>query len=199
MEFSESLRNLRLTAISTCVGPAGTLKFFSGKAPASCEDDDRPDDLLAEITLPARPFTDARDAIIAGQWTGVASGVGRIGHFRLSDQSGRTHLQGTVSAPGGGGDMEVSDTIVVPEQRLEVRFAIVGANGAPTTATDKRATTSIDDDDVVDMLDVVADGVRLKFDRPLDDNIVRDGGSVSADGTPNGGLMRKALGTSRRR
>ena len=178
-QYSTGLRDARLNAIAKAVGAGPTLKMFSGPEPISCEHPD-PQRLLVSMQLPRQWLSPATDGIVTklGEWSATASDVGRIGCFRICDQRGTCHLQCSISAAGGRGDMTVNDTVVVPGQRVVVdQFAIVGAGRPPTTAV--KPTTTIDDDDIDEVLDaindIVADGTRLKFDKPLREEIVRDG------------------------
>jgi hypothetical protein len=193
-QYSASLRDARLNAVVKIFGSSGaTLKFFSGRLPLLCEDDDPPH-LLATMQLPRQPFSDAKDGVVAaqGKWSATAVDVGRISAFRIYDANGRCHLQGAVGIAGQPAiDMVVDSDVVVPGQGIEVsRFAIVGAAG-PTT--DKRATTTIDDDDVAETL---GQGIH-KFARALNEKLVADGEAVRTERTAYGDLMRRALNQNR--
>jgi hypothetical protein len=190
-QFSASLRDARLNAISRTIGAAPTLKFYSAPEPLTCDHSDVADALLATMQLPHKWLADAKAGIVSklGDWETTADDVGRIMSFRICDAHGKCHLQGSVSVAGAGGDMTVNDTIVVPKQKIVVeQFAIIGAGGPPTAA-DRRATTTIDDDDVDQTL---GQGIH-RFANALNNKIVADGESVRSERTAYGDLMRRAL------
>ena len=67
----------------------------------------------------------------SGTWEDLsADATGTAGHFRLYDSAGTTcHLQGTVTATGGGGDMEVSSTSFTAGQSFTVTtFTLTDGN-----------------------------------------------------------------------
>jgi hypothetical protein len=59
-----------------------------------------------------------------------ANNTGTAEHFRLYDSAGTTcHLQGTVTATGGGGDMEVSSTSFTAAQSFTINtFTLTDGN-----------------------------------------------------------------------
>jgi hypothetical protein len=51
--------------------------------------------------------------------TGAAAGT--AGHYRLTDNAGTTvHMQGTVTATGGGGDLTVDNTSIASGQAVNI-------------------------------------------------------------------------------
>jgi hypothetical protein len=86
--------------------------------------------LLAEITLPANAMAaaSARAIVKAGTWQDAsANATGTAGHFRIiiSGDAGTTNttdkrLDGTITATGGGGDMEVDNTSFASGQSFTV-------------------------------------------------------------------------------
>jgi hypothetical protein len=147
-----------------------------------CEDRD-PAHLLAAMTLPRTPFSDVKDGVVAtqGDWSGAATDVGRVGCFRIYDQAGTCHLQGSVGLENSSADMIVSNDVLVPGQRISVQFALVGASG-PQTGSDRPPPTAVIDD--ADVEEALA-------------HVVRDGGVVRAERTAYGDLMRRALNKKR--
>jgi hypothetical protein len=66
-----------------------------------------------------------------GTWSdSSADATGTAGHFRIKDSTGATtHLQGTVTATGGGGDMTLSSTSITSGQVVAVdTFSISEGN-----------------------------------------------------------------------
>lgn len=96
-------------------GPAaGTIKLYTGAQPASANDA-ATGTLLATITLsdPAFGAASTGVATLAGtplSGTGVAAGT--AGWARLADSTGATVLDGSVTATGGGGQVELSTTTI---------------------------------------------------------------------------------------
>ncbi len=67
----------------------------------------------------------------SGTWTdSSADATGTAGHFRIYDSGGTTcHIQGTVTATGGGGDMTVDSTSFTAGQSFTVNtFTLTAAN-----------------------------------------------------------------------
>lgn len=65
-----------------------------------------------------------------GAWSGTGSAAGNVGHFEIVDNAGTTcHLQGNVTATGGGGDMTMDNINVAIGQVITVNtFTIAAAN-----------------------------------------------------------------------
>lgn len=111
IQFSTTLRNNRLDQVETTLGAAPTLCIFSGAAPANCGSANT-GTVLSTITLPSDWMAAASGGskALSGTWQDAsADASGTAGHFRLF--TGATcHVQGSVTASGGGGDMIVSTT-----------------------------------------------------------------------------------------
>ena len=110
IKLSVTVRNAKLDAIETAIGTAPLLKIRTGSAPATCATADS-GTVLASITCPSDWASAASSGAKAllGTWSDTsADATGDAGHFRIYDSSGTTcHLQGTVTALSGGGDMEL--------------------------------------------------------------------------------------------
>jgi hypothetical protein len=113
IQLSTTARNGLLDAIETAIGTSAILKIRTGAAPATCATADS-GTVLATCNLPSDWMAAAASGQKAksGTWEDTsADGTGTAGHFRIYDSGGTTcHLQGTVTATGGGGDMEVNST-----------------------------------------------------------------------------------------
>ena len=131
VQFSVDLRNNRVDQVETTIGGTGTLKIFSGAAPANCATADSGTE-LAVISLPASFLTAAAAgsaSIDNGPWQDAsADAAGTAGHFRM--YNGATcHLQGTCSATGGGGDMELDNAVLAAGQEFNVNsFTLTDGN-----------------------------------------------------------------------
>lgn len=113
IQLSTTVRNARLDSIETTIGTSAVLKIWSGSPPANCGAADT-GTVLASITCPSDWMAAASGGQKAksGTWEDLsADNTGTAGHFRLYDSTATTcHMQGTITATGGGGDMEVSST-----------------------------------------------------------------------------------------
>jgi hypothetical protein len=114
LQFSVAVRNAKLDAIETTLGVSAILRIRTGAAPASCADADA-GTVLAELTLPVDW------AAAASGGTKAKSGTGTAAHWRLYDSTGTVcHAQGTCTATGGGGDMELSSTSITTGDAVSV-------------------------------------------------------------------------------
>lgn len=115
IKMSAAVRNARLDAIETAVGTSAILRIRTGTVPTNITDADA-GTVLASITLPSDWMSAASGGIksLTGTWTDAsADATGTAGHFRLYASNGTTqHMQGTVTATGGGGDMTINNTSI---------------------------------------------------------------------------------------
>jgi hypothetical protein len=115
IKMSVAVRNARLDAVETAIGATAVLKIRSGAVPTNIADSDA-GTVLATLTLPADWMAAAASGqkSLAGSWTDTsADSTGTAGHFRLYASNGTTqHIQGTVTATGGGGDMTLNNTSI---------------------------------------------------------------------------------------
>lgn len=130
IQLSAAVRNARLDAIESTIGTTPTLEIRSGSAPANCAAADT-GTVLATLTLPSDWMAAASSGAkaIAGTWQDLsADATGTAAHFRIK-QSTTCHLQGTITATGGGGDMEVSSTSFTAGQSFTVNtFTLTDGN-----------------------------------------------------------------------
>lgn len=132
VQLSVAVRNARLDAIETAIGISAKLQIWSGSMPASCAtaasgtkllDDALASDWAANAASGSKNLNGTP---IAG--TGLAGGT--AGYFRIMDSTNTTcHMQGTVTATGGGGDMTIDNTSIAVSQAVNVTsFAMTDAN-----------------------------------------------------------------------
>jgi hypothetical protein len=110
-QHSIALRNNRANQVEATIGPSAILELRTGPQPANCAAADT-GTLLALLTLPVDWLLAAVNGVLAksGTWEDVsANGDGIAAHFRFKDSGGTTHIQGTVTLTGGGGDLTVSN------------------------------------------------------------------------------------------
>lgn len=132
IQFSIAVRNARLDAIETAIGASPIMRIRTGAAPASCATADS-GTVLATLNLPADWMADAASGSksMSGTWQDAsADASGVAGHFRIYDASGTTcHLQGTVTATGGGGDLQVDNVNFATGQSFTVTsFTLTDGN-----------------------------------------------------------------------
>lgn len=123
IQLSTAVRNARLDALETAIGTDPVLKIRTGGPPANCAAADT-GSVLATLTLPTDWMAAAASGskAKAGTWQDAsADGDGTAAHFRLYDSGGATcHLQGTVTAAGGGGDLIVQNTSFATGQDFSI-------------------------------------------------------------------------------
>lgn len=133
LQLSVGVRNAMLDAIETVIGASAVLKIRSGSAPADVATADS-GTVLSTVSLPSDWMAAASGGTKAksGTWQdSSADATGTAAHFRIYASDGTTaHMQGTVTATGGGGDMTVDNTSFASGQSFTVTgFTLTAANG----------------------------------------------------------------------
>lgn len=133
LQYSVSVRNAQLDAIETAISTSAVLKLRSGSPPATVATADS-GTVLATLSLPSDWLAAASSGSKAksGTWEDTsADATGTIGHFRVYASDGTTaHIQGTVTATGGGGDMTVDNTSVASGQNVTVSSFTISRGNA---------------------------------------------------------------------
>ena len=135
IQYSTSLRNNQLDQIESTTGVSAKLRLYSGSPPANCAAA-ASGVMLVDMALPSDWMTTASSGqkTKTGTWTGAgtaSAGAGtNAGYFRITDSSGATtHMQGTVTITGGGGDMALDNTNIAQNQVVTVNtFTITAGN-----------------------------------------------------------------------
>lgn len=132
VKMSVTVRNARLDAIETAIGTAAVLKIRTGAPPTNITDADS-GTVVATLSLPSDWMAAASSGSKAksGTWQDAsADATGTAGHFRIYASDGTTqHMQGTVTATAGGGDMTVDNTSFASGQSFTVNtFTITDGN-----------------------------------------------------------------------
>lgn len=132
LKLSVAVKNARLDAIETAIGTSAVLKIRSGAAPAGIADADS-GDVLATLSLPSdwMAAADSGSKAKAGTWEDAsADAAGTAAHFRVYASNGTTqHIQGTVTATGGGGDLTLDNTSIASGQSVTITgFTLTDAN-----------------------------------------------------------------------
>lgn len=128
IQLSTSVRNARLDAIETAIGTSAVLKIRTGAAPANVATADS-GTVLATMTLPSDWLAAAASGTKAksGTWQDLtADATGTAGHWRIYASDGTTaHMQGTITATSGGGDMELDNTSIASGQSVTISTFIL--------------------------------------------------------------------------
>ena len=132
IQLSTTVRNARLDAIETAIGASAIMKIRTGAQPATCATADA-GTVLATLSLPSDWMAAASGGVKAksGTWQDTsADATGTAAHYRIYATDGTTcHIQGTVTATGGGGDMTVDNTSFAAGQSFTVNtFEYTDAN-----------------------------------------------------------------------
>lgn len=132
VQLSVAVRNARLDAIETAIGTLPILRIRTGAQPATCATADS-GTVLVTMTLPSDWMSAAASGVKAllGAWSDAsADATGTAAHYRIYDSAGTTcHIQGTVTATGGGGDMTLDTVSVVATQVVTITsYSITDGN-----------------------------------------------------------------------
>ena len=105
---------------------AAYIKIWTGSMPTDCQAADS-GTLLAQLTCSDPAFGSAADInpgarATANAITGdsSANNTGTAGHFRAYDSNDRCIIQGTVTATGGGGDLELNSVSISAGVQVDV-------------------------------------------------------------------------------
>lgn len=137
IQLSVPVRNARADAWETTIGDSALLRIYSGDAPANCAATES-GTLLVEYDL-ASDWAAAADSgekelnDLPLSVTGAdAAGDGTdAGHFRIYDSAGTTcGMQGTVTATGGGGDMQLDNVSIAKDQKVNITSFALTEGGA---------------------------------------------------------------------
>lgn len=133
LQYSTTVRNAQLDAFETAIGTSAVLKIRTGSAPANCGTADS-GTVLAALSLPSDWMAAASSGSKAksGTWEDAAADAdGTAAHFRVYASDGTTcHMQGTVTATGGGGDMTIDNTSIATGQKVTVTGFTISAGNA---------------------------------------------------------------------
>lgn len=132
LQLSVSVRNAELDAIETAIGTSAILKIRTGSVPSDCSQADT-GTVLATVNLPSDWMAAAASGSKAksGTWQDAsADAAGTAAHFRIYDSGGSTcHIQGTVTATGGGGDLTVDNVVFAAGQSFTISsFTLTAGN-----------------------------------------------------------------------
>lgn len=134
LKLPDAFRQIRADTWPTRAGNAALLRIYSGAQPADA-DTAASGTLLAELTCgsPFAPAASAEGVSTANAITqdSSANATGTAGYFRLVKSDGTTVVcDGTVTATGGGGQLELVTTSIVSGQPVQVTSFVVTEGGA---------------------------------------------------------------------
>lgn len=132
VQESTAVRNAKLDAMETTVGTGPHLRIRTGAQPANCAAA-RSGTVLADMTLPSDWMSNASAGAKAqlGTWSdSSADASGTAAHWEIMDSSLTTcHFQGTCTATGGGGDIELLTLALVAGMAVSITsFTFTEAN-----------------------------------------------------------------------
>lgn len=130
MKASSTVRNAQLSAIETAIGTSPKLLLYTGTQPAAITDA-ASGTLLATLTLPSDWLGSPSGGVAAkaGTWQGTGSSSGDCGYWRVTSSAGTAHLQGTMTATGGGGELTMDDVTIAIGQTITVNpFTLTAGN-----------------------------------------------------------------------
>jgi len=132
IQYSATVRNAQLDALETAIGTSAVLKIRTGAAPANVATADS-GSVLATLNLPSDWMAAASGGAkaLTGTWQDTsADATGTAAHFRIYASDGTTaHIQGTVTATSGGGDIELQNTSIASGQAITITsFTITAGN-----------------------------------------------------------------------
>lgn len=131
IQLSTTVRNAMLDSVESTIGTSATMEIRSGAAPADCSVADS-GTLLASITLPSDWMAAAASGskALSGTWADTsADAAGTAGYFRVKS-GGVCHIQGTVTATGGGGDLTLDNTNIAAGQNVSINTFTLNAGNA---------------------------------------------------------------------
>jgi hypothetical protein len=132
VQLSTTVRNARLDVIESTISTSAVLRIYTGAQPANCAAANS-GTLLAEMALPSDWMAAAASGAkaLSGTWNDTsANNTGTAGHFRIYETTGTTcHIQGSVTATGGGGDLQLDNTSIASAQTVTITsFSLTDAN-----------------------------------------------------------------------
>lgn len=131
VQLSSTVRDARLDAVETTVGASPFLDLRTGAQPANCASADAGTE-LAHIALPSDWMAAASGGSKAklGTWQGTGAAAGDAAHFRIKNNADTVcHMQGSVTATSGGGDIELDNVTIAVSQTVTITtFTLTDAN-----------------------------------------------------------------------
>lgn len=123
VQWSTTVRNAVLDAWETAMGTSAVIKIRTGSQPANAAASDS-GSVLATFSLGsdwASGAGSAQKVLASLPLSATAGATGTAGHYRIYASDGTTcHEQGSITATGGGGDMEIDNTSITNGQTVRI-------------------------------------------------------------------------------
>lgn len=132
IQMGTTLRNALLDQIETTIGTAPYLDLRTGAQPADCSQADAGTELV-HMALPSDWLAAASGGTKAkaGTWSTTGAAAGTAAHFRIKDTADTVcHMQGSVTATSGGGDIELDNTSIGVGQTVTISTFVITAPNA---------------------------------------------------------------------
>lgn len=132
LQYSIPVRNAKLDTVESTIGTVPIMELRTGTQPADCATA-ASGTLLAQSALPSDwlAAASAGSKAKSGTWTLTGLASGSIGYFRIYDSGSPSacHIQGSVTATGGGGDLTVDNVSIAAAQIVTVNtFTLTAGN-----------------------------------------------------------------------
>lgn len=131
LQLSTTYRNAMLDQFESTVGTSAKLEMFTGSQPANCAAGDSGTKLVS-LSLPSDYMAAASSGskALSGTWQGTGIAAGTAGYFRVKDSTGTTtHMQGSITATGGGGDLTLDNVSIAVSQTVTITGFTITAPG----------------------------------------------------------------------
>lgn len=131
LQLSTTYRNAMLDQFESTVGTSAKLEMFTGSQPANCAAGDSGTKLVS-LSLPSDYMAAASSGskALSGTWQGTGIAAGTAGYFRVKDSTGTTtHMQGSITATGGGGDLTLDNVSIAVSQTVTITGFTIAAPG----------------------------------------------------------------------
>jgi len=133
IQLSATVQNAMLNAIETGIGTSAVVKIRTGAQPADTSTADS-GTVLATFNLASDWMAAASSGSKAFSSVPIedssADATGTAAHYRVYASDGTTaHMQGTVTATGGGGDMTIDNTSIVAGQAVQITSWAINMDG----------------------------------------------------------------------
>ena len=124
--ISDAAQNAAVNAVTALIdagASAGTLKIYTGSAPGDA-DTAPTGTLLVTVTLNDPAYAAASGGVAALDVTPALSGgavaTATAGYFLIEDSNGVNIMTGSITATGGGGDLELTDITLTSGQTVNI-------------------------------------------------------------------------------
>jgi len=131
-QLSVNARNATLSAIETEIGINPILTISTGTIPGTAGTANT-GVVVATMVLPSDWLGAPLGGSIAlsGTWQDLSADANGTAHFRVHNNAGtECHMQGTVTATGAGGDMQLDNTNIATGQQINITTFTITAGGA---------------------------------------------------------------------